>query len=296
MVAKQKSPEPSTSSSPSQSDLLPLILPLVLEQHKSLAEKKKTAYTTEDSSIRGSLACSKSANFFLKKESIKLLQEYVFSPRDSLSQNDYKAFVQDKFLLGKEFHDTLEPVGRNTELRRLEGNFVYETITQIQRANRLSLWPILGTYEEVNKFNSLFKTDLSKEKWSQGAEGIKKVGLLFWDFLQCQQRVETIFRINKIQALLHPMKDSSKKSIMFDSSYHDMDLKFLLSNNSMKAILELSKTEMSLNNVIKGIKFQERKFSEDEPPPKRTNNREESPLPGKKERRFLMVKWSKYTK
>ncbi|CAB4060196.1 E3.1.3.1 [Lepeophtheirus salmonis] len=183
----------------------------------------------------------------------------------------YKAFVQDKFLLGKEFHDTLEPVGRNTELRRLEGNFVYETIAQIQRANRRSLWPILGTYEDVNKFNSLFKTDLSTDKWSQGAEGIKKVGLLFWGLPSV------------------PAKDSSKKSIMFDSSYNGMDLKFLLSNDSMKAILELSKTERSLNNVIKGIKFQKRNFRKMNPPPKRTNNREESPLPGKKERSLIVI-------
>ncbi|CAB4063493.1 unnamed protein product [Lepeophtheirus salmonis] len=125
-VAKEKSPEQSTSSSTSQSDLLPLILPL--------------------------------------KDSIKLLQEDVFSPMASLSHNDCKAFVLDKFLLWKESHDALEPVGANTELRRLEGNFAYVTIAKIQRANRLSLRPIMGAYEEVNKLNTLFKTDLSTEK------------------------------------------------------------------------------------------------------------------------------------
>ncbi|CAB4061745.1 unnamed protein product [Lepeophtheirus salmonis] len=174
-VAKEKSPEPSTSSSTSQSDL----------------------------SSRA-LAGSKSANFFLKKDSIKLLQVDVFSPRASLSHNDYKAFVQDKLLLGKESHDLLEP------------------------------------------------TDISTEKWKHGAEGIKKVGLLIWDFLQWQRRVETSLRINKIQALLHPMKDSLKRSIMFDSSYHNMDLKFLLSKDSVKAILEVAKVERPLNNTIKG--------------------------------------------
>ncbi|CAB4057571.1 unnamed protein product [Lepeophtheirus salmonis] len=108
-VPNKKSSEPSTSSSISQSDLLPLILPLVLEQFKSLVEKRKTGYTTEDSCIRGA------TNFFLKKNLIKFLQEDVFSPRDSLSNNDYKNFVQEKFLLEKESHDALELVGANTE-------------------------------------------------------------------------------------------------------------------------------------------------------------------------------------
>uniref|UniRef100_A0A0K2TM25 Uncharacterized protein n=1 Tax=Lepeophtheirus salmonis TaxID=72036 RepID=A0A0K2TM25_LEPSM len=62
---------------------------------------------------------------------------------------------------------------------------------------------------------------------------------------------------------------------MFDSSYHDMDLKFLLSKDSVKAILEVTKMERPLINAIKGIKFQKRKFSVDAPSPKRTNNREE---------------------
>uniref|UniRef100_A0A0K2T6J9 Uncharacterized protein n=1 Tax=Lepeophtheirus salmonis TaxID=72036 RepID=A0A0K2T6J9_LEPSM len=99
-------------------------------------------------------------NLFLKKDSIKVLQEDVFSPRASLSNNDYKPLVQDKFHLGKEIHDALESVGPNTELRRLEGNFVYETLTKIQRAHRLSPRPIMGAYEEVNKFNSLFNINL----------------------------------------------------------------------------------------------------------------------------------------
>ncbi|CAB4066455.1 unnamed protein product [Lepeophtheirus salmonis] len=70
-----------------------------------------------------------------------------------------------------------------------------------------------------------------------------------WDFLQCQRRVETSFRIYKIQALLHPMKDSLKKKV--------------------------AKVERPHNNAIKGIKFQKIKFSEDEPQPKRTNHPEE---------------------
>ncbi|CAB4060983.1 unnamed protein product [Lepeophtheirus salmonis] len=78
------------------------------EQLKSFAEKKKTAYTSEDSSIGGALVGSISANFFLKNDSIKVLREDVLSPRASLSHNDYKALVQDKFYLGKESHDALE--------------------------------------------------------------------------------------------------------------------------------------------------------------------------------------------
>uniref|UniRef100_A0A0K2URB7 Uncharacterized protein n=1 Tax=Lepeophtheirus salmonis TaxID=72036 RepID=A0A0K2URB7_LEPSM len=59
---------------------------------------------------------------------------------------------------------------------------------------------------------------------------------------------------------------------MFDSSYHDMDLKFLLFNDSVKGILEVAKVERPFNDTIKGnsaikgIKFQKRKFSEDERP------------------------------
>uniref|UniRef100_A0A0K2TCC7 Uncharacterized protein n=1 Tax=Lepeophtheirus salmonis TaxID=72036 RepID=A0A0K2TCC7_LEPSM len=39
------------------------------------------------------------------------------------------------------------------------------------------------------------------------------------------------------------MKYLLKKSISLDSSYHDMDLKFLLSKDSVKAISDLTKVE-----------------------------------------------------
>ncbi|CAB4067663.1 unnamed protein product [Lepeophtheirus salmonis] len=153
-VAKEKSPE--------------------AKQLKSLAEKKKTAYTPEDFSLR---------------EDLWLVQNL-------------------EFLLWKESHDALE-------LTQQTKSLVHH-----------------GPCEEVNKLNSLLKADLSKEKWSQGAEGIKKVGILLRDFLY----------------------------VLIESSYHDMDLKFLLSKDSVKTILEVAKVERPINNGIKWIKFQKENF------------------------------------
>ncbi|CAB4065771.1 unnamed protein product [Lepeophtheirus salmonis] len=48
--------------------------------------------------------------------------------------------------------------------------------------------------------------------------------------------------------------------MMFDSSYHDMDLKFLLSKDSVKAILEVAKTERPFNNALKGISSKKKKI------------------------------------
>ncbi|CAB4055247.1 CYP6 [Lepeophtheirus salmonis] len=142
-VAKEKSPEPSISSSTSQSDLLPLILPLVLEQLKSLAEKKK--------------------------KQIILLR-----------------------ILPLE------------EPWRVQSLLIF---SQERSFRKMSSIPGLHYPRMITKLSSK-----AIPSWEGNAS----------------KELKPVFSINKIQALLHPMKDSFKKSIMIDSSYYNMDLKFLL--------------------------------------------------------------------